>query len=75
MVSLKERYLRRKARSKKRIVGTQSKPRLYVYRSLKHIYATLIDDVSGKTILSIGSLGKEINKAWNLYFHALFSKP
>ncbi len=35
-----------------RIQGTALKPRLCVYRSLKHIYAQLIDDVQGKTLVS-----------------------
>ncbi|MFH1283919.1 MAG: 50S ribosomal protein L18 [bacterium] len=62
MISPNKRYLIRKKRSKKYITGSSKKPRLYVYRSLKHIYAQLIDDISGRTILSIGSLTKAMNE-------------
>lgn len=43
-------------RIRKRIVGTPEVPRLAVYRSLKHIYAQLIDDTKGMTILSASTL-------------------
>ncbi len=46
---------RRKLRIKKKIQGTPDRPRLSVFRSVKHIYAQLIDDVSGKTILQFSS--------------------
>ncbi len=44
--------IRRHMRLRKRIRGTQEKPRLAVYRSLSHIYAQVIDDDSGHTIVS-----------------------
>jgi len=43
---------RRHSRIRKKIFGTSQKPRLSVYRSLKHIYAQLIDDNKKKTIVS-----------------------
>jgi large subunit ribosomal protein L18 len=51
---------RSKTRIKKRIVGTSGKPRLTVYRSLNQIYAQIIDDSSGKTLVAASSLSKEI---------------
>lgn len=51
--------LRSKIKIKKRITGTAEKPRLTVYRSLNNIYAQIIDDLSGKTIVSASSLSKE----------------
>jgi large subunit ribosomal protein L18 len=42
-------------RQRKRIVGTDERPRLSVFRSVAHIYAQLIDDLSGKTIASASS--------------------
>jgi large subunit ribosomal protein L18 len=42
--------IRRHARVRKRVSGTQGKPRLAVYRSLSHIYAQVIDDVAHRTI-------------------------
>jgi large subunit ribosomal protein L18 len=51
---------RRKQRIRKRLAGTSERPRLSVYRSLNHIYAQAIDDVTGKTLLSASSLDPEI---------------
>lgn len=47
-----EKRLRRKSKIKNRIRGTKEMPRLTVYRSNKHIYAQLIDDSIGKTIVA-----------------------
>lgn len=43
------------------IKGTAERPRLNVFRSSKHIYAQLIDDVNGVTVASASSLDKELN--------------
>ena len=51
--------LRRAARVRKKISGTTERPRLCVRRSLKHIYAQLVDDEKGITIVQVGSAGKE----------------
>lgn len=48
--------LRRKKHIKKVIRGTQVRPRLSVFRSAKHIYAQVIDDLSGVTLASANSL-------------------
>lgn len=50
-------------RIRKQLQGTGAKPRLSVYKSLNHIYAQLIDDAAGKTILSASTLEKEVNSA------------
>ncbi len=55
-----ERRLRIKSRIRKVVSGTDSRPRLAVYRSNKEIYAQLIDDVSGKTIVAASSRDKDI---------------
>ena len=47
--------VRRKRSIRKKITGTPERPRLSVYRSNKHIYAQVIDDVNGKTLASISS--------------------
>ena len=41
---------RRKTHIRKKVEGSQERPRLSVYRSLNHIYAQVIDDVTGKTL-------------------------
>ena len=49
---------KRKARIRKKISGTAERPRLTVYRSLNHIYAQVVDDVSGRTIAFAGTTSK-----------------
>lgn len=49
---------RRHLRIRKRVRGTQEKPRLCVYRSLSHIYAQIIDDDSGHTMVAASDVEK-----------------
>ena len=51
--------LKRHKRVRAKISGTPERPRLNVFRSAKHIYAQIIDDVSGKTLVSASSLEKD----------------
>lgn len=56
---LKMRLLvRRKKRIRKKINGTADRPRLSVFRSARHVYAQVIDDVQHQTLVSISSFGK-----------------
>ncbi len=50
---------RRHARVRKNISGTAERPRLNVYRSLNHIYAQVIDDAKGVTLVSASSMDKD----------------
>jgi large subunit ribosomal protein L18 len=43
-----------------RLTGTTDRPRLTVYRSLRHVYAQIVDDSQGKTVLSVSDLSKEL---------------
>jgi len=52
--------LRRHRRVRKKVSGTAGKPRLSVFRSTNHIYAQIIDDVKGTTLVSASSLDSEI---------------
>ena len=52
---------KRHARVRAKLTGTEARPRLNVFRSNKHIYAQLIDDVNGVTLASASTLDKEIN--------------
>lgn len=51
--------LKKKIRIRKTVHGTDERPRLCVYRSGKHIYAQVINDVTGHTVLTVSSLGKD----------------
>ncbi|HEX9613976.1 MAG TPA: 50S ribosomal protein L18 [Bacteroidota bacterium] len=55
-----KRRERRKARIKGKVRGTPVRPRLTVYRSLKHVYAQIIDDTKGQTLVYASSLSKEL---------------
>ena len=48
-----------KYRIRKKVSGTAERPRLCVFRSLKHIYVQVIDDENSRTLLSAGSLEKD----------------
>lgn len=50
----------RKKRVRKKISGSQERPRLSIYRSAKHIYAQVINDVDGKTVAFASTLSKEL---------------
>ncbi len=58
--SKNEARKKRHIRIRKKAVGTANKPRLNVFRSLKHIYAQLINDETGTTITAASTLDKEI---------------
>lgn len=58
-----ERRQRIKYRIRKIVKGTPSQPRLSVFRSNKEIYAQLIDDVNGVTLLAASSRDKALNAA------------
>lgn len=52
--------LRRHRRVRKTVVGTLERPRLNVFRSLEHIYAQIIDDSAGHTLVAASTLDKEV---------------
>jgi large subunit ribosomal protein L18 len=52
--------LKRKSRIRKNLSGTTNRPRLSVFRSARHIYAQIIDDLQGVTLVAAGSLSPEI---------------
>ena len=51
---------KRKNRIRKKLSGTTERPRLTVYRSLKHIYAQVVDDTTGQTLAAIGTTAKSL---------------
>lgn len=55
-----DRRHRIKLRLRKRMTGTEARPRLTVFRSLSHIYVQVIDDMSGKTLVAASSIEPSI---------------
>ena len=56
-------HLRRRKRVRQKVSGTGDRPRLSVFRSLKHIYAQLIDDELGVTLAEASTLSPELKEA------------
>jgi len=54
--------IKRHLRIRKKVKGTPQKPRLAVFRSEKHIYAQIIDDTKGHTLVSASTLDKELRQ-------------
>jgi large subunit ribosomal protein L18 len=69
-----DRRQRIRFRIRKSISGTTTNPRLSVFRSNKEIYAQLIDDVNGVTLLAASSREKEIGKGTNVEIAAAVGK-
>ncbi len=58
-VTRREFRLRRRRRVRKKIRGTGERPRLSAFRSTKHIYAQIINDMNGRTLVSASTLDRE----------------
>jgi len=56
---------KRQLRIRKKIFGTSDRPRLSVFRSLDHIYAQIIDDTTGNTLVAASTLDKELKGQLN----------
>ena len=54
--------IKRHKRVRSKISGTRERPRLCVFRSAKHIYAQIIDDVNGKTLVSASTMEKSFTE-------------
>ncbi len=51
---------KRKSRIRRKLSGSTARPRLTVYKSLKHIYAQVVDDTTGRTLAFASTLSKEL---------------
>lgn len=58
----KRARLKRKKRIRKNLAGTQERPRLSVFRSSKHVYAQVIDDTDGRTLVTASSVEKVVKE-------------
>jgi large subunit ribosomal protein L18 len=65
IVTQQEARTRRHIRVRKKVTGTSARPRLCVYRSLRYIYAQVIDDSAGNTIVSASSVDPEVRTQIN----------
>ena len=59
---IKKAALRRKHHTRKRVIGTPERPRLSVFRSNRHIYAQIIDDTAGATLVSASTRSKSLRE-------------
>ncbi|MBN1504878.1 MAG: 50S ribosomal protein L18 [Candidatus Eisenbacteria bacterium] len=65
---------RRHVRVRSRVSGTTARPRLCVFRSLRHIFAQVVDDSSGRTLVAASSLSKEIRESGEKHSKAKVGK-
>ena len=65
---------KRHSRLRKRLMGTTERPRLAVFRSLRHVYAQIIDDLKGSTITAASTLDKEIGETKGVSMKELAKK-
>ena len=61
----KDRRIRIQMRQRKRISGTAERPRMAIFRSVAHIYAQVIDDMSGRTVASASSTEPGLEKVFS----------
>lgn len=59
-VKIKSR-MKKRVRIRKKVFGTEERPRLAVFRSAKHIYAQIVDDSSGKTLVEASTASMTVN--------------
>src|ERR671917_219576 len=57
-----DRRQRRHLRVRKTVTGTAERPRLVVFRSLKHIYAQLVDDAAQRTLMTVSSQSLDVGR-------------
>jgi large subunit ribosomal protein L18 len=62
-ISRNELRMRRHSRIRKKLLGTKEKPRVSVFRSIKQIYAQIIDDETGSTLVAASSLEKALRES------------
>jgi large subunit ribosomal protein L18 len=58
----KKARLKRKKRIRKKLSGTKERPRLSVFRSSRHVYAQIIDDTEGHTLVAASSMEKQVRE-------------
>ena len=59
-MAIDEGRLKRKKRIRKKVNGDGERPRMSIFRSAKHIYAQVVDDTSGNTLVHVSTLTKDL---------------
>ncbi|PLY01136.1 MAG: 50S ribosomal protein L18 [Desulfuromonas sp.] len=54
--------IKRQVRVRQKVRGTEERPRLCIFRSAKHMYAQIIEDTTGKTLVSVSTVNKDLAK-------------
>ena len=62
-----EQQVRRKKRVRKKVSGTKERPRLSIFKSLIHLYAQIIDDIDGKTLVFVTTNTKDFKEKHKIY--------
>ncbi len=62
LVAKRDATVARKKRVRRKVAGTAAKPRLTVYKSVKHVYAQIIDDATGRTLVAASSMGRDLRE-------------
>lgn len=62
LVAKRDATVARKKRVRKKVAGTAARPRLTVYKSVKHVYAQIIDDATGRTLVAASSMGRDLRE-------------
>ena len=60
--SREQRRIRRHIHVRRRVAGTPQRPRVSVFRSLSQIYAQIIDDTTGKTLIAVSTIDKDLRE-------------
>lgn len=61
MISRSAQRLKRHSRLRRRVIGTAQRPRLQIHRTLHHIYATVVDDARGHTLVAASTREQELS--------------
>jgi len=60
LVAKRKLAVARKSRVRRKVAGTAAQPRLTVYKSMKHLYAQIVDDATGRTLVSASTMGRDL---------------
>jgi len=62
LVAKRQASAARKSRVRRKVAGTVEQPRLTVFKSVKHVYAQIVDDTTGRTLVSASTMGRDLRE-------------